>query len=61
MAAVALHGRVARGVDEVDGDGVGVDDVVRSEQGSNLLVAGYHRVLAHVGAEKNKQKKTFNF
>lgn len=50
MTAIALDRRVAGGVDQVDGDGVGVDDVVGGEEGSNLLMAGNHRVLAHVGA-----------
>lgn len=56
MPAVALHGRVARRVDKVDGDGVRVDHVVGGEQGSDLLVAGYHRVLAHVGAEGQESR-----
>ena len=52
VAAVALDCRVAGGVDQVDGDAVGVDDVVGGEEGSNLLMAGNHRVLAHVGATR---------
>ena len=28
VTAVALNGRVARRVDQVDGDGVGIDDIV---------------------------------
>lgn len=51
MSTVTLQGRVAGRVDQVDGDRVGVDDVVRCEEGSNLLMAGYHRVLPHVRAK----------
>ena len=55
VPAVALDRRVAGSVDQIDGDGVGVDDVVGGEEGSNLLMAGNHRILAHVGTIKERR------
>lgn len=55
VPAVALDRRVSGGVDQIDGDGVGVDDVVGGKEGSNLLMAGNHRVFAHVGATKKEK------
>ena len=52
MAAVALHRRVARRVDQVDGDRVRVDHVVGGIERPNFLVPGDDSVLAHVGAER---------
>jgi hypothetical protein len=50
VSAVALRRRVVRRVHEVDGDVLGVDDVVGLVQGADRLVSGDDSILTDVGA-----------
>ena len=50
MAAITLHGRVVGGVAQVDGDLLGIDDVVGSVQRLDGLMPRPHRVLPNVCA-----------